>query len=403
MVRAIVVVLDSFGIGSAPDAASFSDEGADTFGHIARFRAQSGKPLLLPNLVKMGLAEAHKGATGNYAAGFETDNRAEHSYAWAAELSSGKDTPSGHWELMGVPVHFEWGYFEKTEQSFPQQLLDELIAKSNIPGVLGNCHASGTEIIKQLGEEHIRTGKPIVYTSADSVFQIAAHEQYFGLEKLYQLCEITRELLDDYNIGRVIARPFVGEDTNSFERTQQRRDYAVEPPAATVLDKLHAAGGEIIAIGKIADIFAHKGITTTLKAAGTDALLDTTLQAMQKAGPQSLIFTNLVDFDTLYGHRRDIGGYANELEKFDARLPELLEAMEADDMLVLTADHGCDPSWSGSDHTREFVPLLMAGQMLEKGSYGHRRSFADLGQTLCQLFALSPMDEGKAMKIDQAD
>ncbi|MGM0480469.1 MAG: phosphopentomutase [Pseudomonadota bacterium] len=396
MARAIVVVLDSFGIGSAPDAAKFGDKGADTFGHIAAYRAQQGRPLQLPNLAKLGLAEAHRGATGAYAAGFE-NSTAQHSYAWAAELSSGKDTPSGHWELMGVPVHFEWGYFEQQQNSFPPSLLDALIEQCDLPGVLGNCHASGTKIIEQLGEEHVKTGKPIVYTSADSVFQIAAHEQHFGLQRLYEVCETARQLLNEYNIGRVIARPFIGADRDSFERTHQRRDYAVKPPAATLLDKLKEHGGEVIAIGKIADIFAHQGISQTIKGAGSDALLDATLKAMQQAPENSLVFTNLVDFDTLYGHRRDIEGYAAELEKVDARLPQLLQAMQPDDLLVLTADHGCDPSWPGTEHTREFVPLLMAGRMLAKGSHGQRDSFADLGQTLSRLFGLPGMPEGCAM------
>lgn len=400
MPRAIVVVLDSFGIGSAPDANKFGDEGADTFGHIAAHQAEQGQPMALPNLCRLGLAEAHYGATGHWARGFE-DQQAEFSFAWAAERSSGKDTPSGHWELMGVPVHFDWGYFAKKEQSFPQRLLDALIERAELPGVLGNCHASGTTILKELGESHLQTGKPIVYTSADSVFQIAAHEQEFGLERLYDVCEIARELLDEYNIGRVIARPFVGDNAGNFERTQNRKDYAVPPPKPTVLDKLTAARGEVIAIGKIADIFAHRGISQTLKAGGSDALLDETLKAMSSASDNSLIFTNLVDFDSVYGHRRNTEGYARELEKVDARLPELLAAMKDDDLLVLTADHGCDPTWQGTDHTREFVPFLMAGKMIKQGSHGARDSFADLGQTLCELFGLTPMEEGCAMVLDR--
>ena len=398
MARAIIVVLDSFGIGSAPDAAKFGDQGADTFGHIAAARAAQAKPLQLPNLCALGLAEAHRGATGDWAPGF-AQHSAQHSYAWAAERSSGKDTPSGHWELMGVPVHFEWGYFEQPQHSFPPELLNALIEKAQLKGVLGNCHASGTEILRRLGSEHIRSERPIVYTSADSVFQIAAHEQHFGLQRLYEVCEIARDLLDDYNIGRVIARPFVGNSPADFERTHNRRDYAVEPPLPTVLDKLKDSGGEVIAIGKIADIFAHRGITQTIKAAGTDALIDKTLESMASAGDRSLIFTNLVDFDTLYGHRRDTEGYAQELERVDRRLPELLEAMNADDILVLTADHGCDPTWPGTDHTREFVPLLMAGDALAPGSHGQRDSFADLGQTLCELFELPAMAEGRALTL----
>lgn len=398
MARAIVIVMDSFGIGSAPDADKFGDRGADTFGHIAAYLASQGRPLKLPNLCRLGLAEAHYGATGQWAAGFE-EQRADHSFAWAAERSSGKDTPSGHWELMGVPVHFEWGYFTDKKHSFPSAILEQLIARAELPGVLGNCHASGTEILKELGEQHLVSGKPIVYTSADSVFQIAAHEQHFGLQRLYDVCETARALLNDYNIGRVIARPFVGETRDTFERTHNRKDYAVEPHKATVLDKLTSRGDDVIAIGKIADIFAHRGITQVRKAAGSDALIDQTLASLKTAPNNSLIFTNLVDFDTLYGHRRDTEGYAKELENVDARIPELLDAMNSDDLLVLTADHGCDPTWKGTDHTREFVPFLMAGSCLPRGSLGQRDSFADLGQTLCTLFKLTPMEEGVAMAL----
>lgn len=398
MARAIVVVLDSFGIGSAPDADRFGDQGADTFGHIAAVRAEQQQPLQIPNLLRLGLAEAHQQATGKRALGMPA-MKVEGSYAWAAERSSGKDTPSGHWELMGVPVHFDWGYFPQPKNSFPAELLEQIIDEGALPGVLGNCHASGTTIIEQLGEEHIATGQPIVYTSADSVFQIAAHEESFGLERLYQLCQLVRERLEPYNIGRVIARPFVGDDRQNFTRTHNRRDYAVEPPAPTVLDKLIEAGGEVIAIGKIADIFAQRGVSQTVKAAGSQALIDETLTAISKADDNTLIFTNLVDFDTLYGHRRDVAGYANELEQVDKRVGELIAALEPDDLLLFTADHGCDPTWPGSDHTREFVPLLMAGGMLAPGSHGQRDSFADLGQTLCKLFSLSPMAEGKALNL----
>lgn len=398
MSRAIVLVLDSFGIGSAPDAAKFGDNGADTFGHIAEYRQKQDHPLKIPNLTRLGLLEAHKEATGAYAKGIN-ETKVSGAYACAAELSSGKDTPSGHWELMGVPVHFEWGYFRKKENSFPDELLTQIVNACELEGYLGNCHASGTEIIKQLGEEHIRTGYLIFYTSADSVFQIAAHEKHFGLKRLYQVCEQVRALLEPYNIGRVIARPFIGEGNDNFERTANRKDYSVLPPKPTVLDKLQQKGGDVIAIGKIADIFAGQGVTQSVKASGLDGLLKATLNAMDTAQDNTLIFTNLVDFDTLYGHRRNIEGYAAELEAFDNWLPAIQSAMKPDDVLVLTADHGCDPTWEGTDHTREYVPLLLSGQKVIAGSRGKRDSFADLGQTLCCLFDLSAMEEGEAIKL----
>lgn len=398
MSRAIVLVLDSFGIGAAPDADKFGDEGADTFGHIAEYRYQQGQPLQLPNLNRLGLTEAHKEATGTYAKGFQKVET-QGAYACAEELSSGKDTPSGHWELMGVPVHFEWGYFLNEENSFPNELLTQILKACALDGYLGNCHASGTEILKQLGEQHIRSGYPIFYTSADSVFQIAAHEEHFGLERLYQVCEKVRALIEPYNIGRVIARPFIGDNAGNFERTGNRKDYSVSPPRPTVLDKLRSKGGKVIAIGKISDIFAGQGVSESVKASGLNGLLTATLKAMEKAPENTLIFTNLVDFDTLYGHRRDIDGYARELETFDQWLPVIESAMKPDDVLVLTADHGCDPTWQGTDHTREFIPLLLSGQNVQAGNRGKRHSFADLGQTLCRLFDLPAMEEGKAIKL----
>jgi phosphopentomutase len=309
-------------------------------------------------------------------------------------MSSGKDTPSGHWEIAGLPVLFDWGYFTGKTDTFPPELLDKLIERANLPGVLGNCHASGTTIIAELGDEHVRTGKPIVYTSADSVFQIACHEEAFGLDRLYELCDIARELVDEYNIGRIIARPFVGDGPDSYVRTGNRRDLTTPPHAPTVLDKLVEKGGDVISIGKIADIYAHQGITTKIKASGNAALFDATVAAMKDAGDNSIIFTNFVDFDMLYGHRRDVEGYAAALEYFDGRLPEVLELMREGDLLVLCADHGCDPTWPGSDHTREHIPVLAYGKMLEAGSLGRRDTFADIGQSLATHFDLEPMDYG---------
>jgi phosphopentomutase len=397
MRRAIILVMDSFGIGATADADRFGDTGADTLGSIARERAKSADgPLRLPNLTRLGLFEASRASTGAYPAGVATGGEVIGAWGYAEELSSGKDTPSGHWEIAGVPVLFDWGYFTDRANTFPPELIDRLVERAGLPGVLGNCHASGTTIIAELGDEHVRTGKPIVYTSADSVFQVAAHEEAFGLQRLYDLCDIARELVDDYNIGRVIARPFVGDGPDSYVRTGNRRDLTTPPHSPTVLDKLAAAGGEVISIGKIADIYANQGITRKIKASGNAALFDATLEALAEAGDRSIVFTNFVDFDMLYGHRRDIAGYAAALEYFDGRLPELLAAMRRDDLLVITADHGCDPAWHGSDHTREHVPVLAYGNDLAAGSLGKRKTFADIGQSLATYFGLPPMDYGES-------
>jgi phosphopentomutase len=397
MGRAIILVMDSFGIGATADADRFGDAGADTLGSIARERAASADgPLRLPNLARLGLFEASRESTGAYPAGVETGAALIGSWGHAEELSSGKDTPSGHWEIAGVPVLFDWGYFTDRTDTFPKELIDRLVERAGLPGVLGNCHASGTTIIAELGDEHVRTGKPIVYTSADSVFQVAAHEEAFGLQRLYDLCDIARELVDEYNIGRVIARPFVGDGPDSYVRTGNRRDLTTPPHSPTVLDKLASAGGEVISIGKIADIYANQGITRKVKATGNAALFDATLEAMDVAADRAIIFTNFVDFDMLYGHRRDVPGYAAALEYFDGRLPELLERMRPDDLLIITADHGCDPTWEGSDHTREHIPVLAYGNGLAAGSLGRRKSFADIGQSLASYFGLPPMDYGES-------
>ena len=368
MSRAILLVLDSFGIGAAPDAATFGDEGSDTLGHIAAAcargeadNANRSGPLKLPNMAKLGLFHAHRDATDSVAEGVTLPENLEGAYAHAKEISSGKDTPSGHWEIAGVPVRFDWGYFLDKTDSFPLELLDAIVQEADLTGVIGNCHASGTEIIARLGEEHIATDKPIVYTSADSVFQIAAHEEYFGLERLYKLCETVRELLEPYNIGRVIARPFIGEDSNTFARTGNRRDYSVEPPSPTVLQKLERDEGE-----------------------------------------RAMIMTNFVDFDSVYGHRRDVPGYAAALEDFDAKLPKLLAALNEDDLLILTADHGCDPSWHGTEHTREYIPILVHGPGFTPGPLGERGTFADIGQTLADFFLLPAMADGKGFLPDAA-
>jgi|TARA_B110000263_G_scaffold190678_1_gene168461 phosphopentomutase len=400
MARAIILVLDSFGIGATDDADKFGDVGANTLGSIARVRAESDDgPLRLPNLSKLGLMHAAAESAGVFPPGSSSDIEVIGAYGFAAELSSGKDTPSGHWEIAGVPVLFDWGYFTARKDTFPPELLEKLIDQAGLPGVLANCHASGTTIIAELGEEHMRSGKPIVYTSADSVFQIACHEESFGLDRLYALCDVARVLVDEYDIGRVIARPFVGNNASDFARTGNRRDLTTPPPAPTLLDKLVDSGGEVISVGKIADIYAYQGITQKIKASGNAALFDATLTAMESAPDRSIVFTNFVDFDMLYGHRRDVEGYANALEYFDARLPELMAQLQDDDVLVLCADHGCDPTWPGSDHTREHIPVLAYGSRIQAGSLGKRESFADIGQSLAEFFDIPPLDYGKSFLV----
>jgi len=395
MRRAVILVLDSFGLGATDDADKFGDVGANTFGNIARTRADSAAgPLKLPNLASLGLFHAGRDSAGEFPAGADPDIEIIGSYGFAAEMSSGKDTPSGHWEIAGVPVLFDWGYFTKKTDTFPQELLDKLVERANLPGYLGNCHASGTTIIAELGDEHVATGKPIFYTSADSVFQIACHEEAFGLQRLIDLCDIARELVDEYDIGRVIARPFVGDGPETYARTGNRRDLTTPPPSPTVLDKLVEAGGEVFSIGKIADIYAHQGITKKVKANGNAALFDATLEAIDEAQDNSIVFTNFVDFDMLYGHRRDVDGYATALEYFDERLPELLAKLSDEDLLIITADHGCDPTWPGSDHTREHIPVIALGAGLAPGPLGKRDTFADIGQSLATYFKLPPMDYG---------
>ncbi|MFQ5549437.1 MAG: phosphopentomutase [Woeseia sp.] len=398
MGRAVILMMDSLGIGSTADAERFGDAGSNTLGSIARFRASGddGGGLDLPNLSRLGLMHAACESSGEFPAGAKKDIEVVGAYGYAREISSGKDTPSGHWEIAGVPVLFDWGYFTDKTETFPAELLDRLIERAGLPGVIGNCHSSGTVIIAELGEEHMRTGKPIVYTSADSVFQIACHEESFGLERLYALCGIARGLVDEYNVGRVIARPFVGTNKDDFVRTGNRKDLTTPPPSPTVLERLVDSGGEVISVGKIADIYAHQGVTKKIKATGNAALFDATIEAVRAAPDRSIVFTNFVDFDMLYGHRRDPAGYAEALEYFDSRLPELLGILSDRDLLVICADHGCDPTWQGTDHTREHIPVLAYGAGIRAGSLGQRETFADIGQSLADFFGLAPMDYGES-------
>lgn len=398
--RALILVLDSVGIGAAPDAAQYGDEGADTIGHIAAACAlgkaddavRSG-PLVLPNLVRLGLAEACLLAGGRKPAGLADDGPLTGRFGCAREISKGKDTPSGHWELAGVPVPFDWVYFPRTRPCFPPALISELCERAALSGILGDRHASGTQIIAELGDEHVATRRPICYTSADSVFQIAAHEEMFGLDRLYGVCEIARDLVNSMNVGRVIARPFVGS-SGRFRRTANRRDYAVPPPLPTLLDVATAAKRDVVTIGKIADIFARSGTGRVLKADGIGALFDRTLEGAASLADGGLLFANFVDFDSVFGHRRDAAGYANALEEFDRRLPMLLARLNDDDLLVITADHGCDPTWPGSDHTREQVPILCWHPASAPGSIGRRTTFADVGATVASYLDLPPLSAG---------
>lgn len=380
--RVVLVVLDSAGIGEMPDAEAWGDKGADTLGNIMRTR-----PVNLPNLRRLGLAnikplahlEAHENPEGNFGK--------------CALKSNGKDTTTGHWEMAGIILKEAFPTFP---EGFPSRIIDRFVEDANVPGILANVPASGTEIIKEFGEEHIKTGKPIVYTSADSVFQIAAHEDVIPIDRLYEMCEIARRILDgEDKVGRVIARPFLGSSPSDFKRTENRHDYAVPPPADNLLPMLKENGLDVVCIGKIASIYDSVGVTEDLPAKNNDQTIDQTVAAL-KADTTGLIFANLVDFDMLYGHRRDTEGYAKALEHFDARLPEMISAMGEHDLLVLTADHGNDPTKEGSDHTREYAPLLVYGKAAESGvDLGTRESLADIGATVADNFGLS-LKDGKS-------
>ncbi|KAA0123936.1 phosphopentomutase [Methylobacterium sp. P1-11] len=390
MARALLIVLDSVGIGGAPDADSYGDAGSDTLGHIAERCAEGGGdraglragPLRLPHLAALGLGLAAAGASGRIPANLAPDGVPTGAYGHAVERAAGKDTPSGHWEIAGLPLTKPWGHFPDTRPAFPPDLTRALIAEGGLPGILGDCHAPGVAIIDALGAEHVRTGQPICYTSADSVFQIAAHEEAFGLERLYDLCRVARRLCDPYRVCRVIARPFVGSPEAGFRRTGNRKDFAVAPPGRTLLDRAEAAGRAVVSVGKIGDIFAHRATGREIKPGPNAACLTAGLEALAALPEGGLIFVNLVDFDTEHGHRRDVPGYAAELEAFDARIPEILAALAPGDLAVITADHGNDPTWTGTDHTREQVPILAFGPGLAARSIGRRETFADIGATV---------------------
>ena len=373
--RVCLIVLDSAGIGAMPDAAKWGDAGSDTFGHILESRHVD-----LPNFRALGLGNIRP------LNGVAHVEKPIGSYGKCALKSNGKDTTTGHWEMAGIILKRA---FPTYPNGFPPRIIDEFVAKAAVPGILGNVPASGTEIIKELGEEHVRTGKPIVYTSADSVFQIAAHEEIIPIERLYEICETARQILDgEDRVGRVIARPFLGHNAADFKRTENRHDYAVPPPADNLLPMMKDAGLDVVCVGKIASIYDSVGVTKDLTAKNNEQAIDQTINALNK-NSRGLIFSNLVDFDMLYGHRRDTEGYALALEYFDNRLPDIFSAMRESDLLILTADHGNDPTFRGTDHTREYAPLLVYGRSAKAGvDLGTRGSLSDIGQTISENFGI---------------
>lgn len=376
MTRAFLIVMDSVGCGGAPDAADFGDAGANTLGNIAQARAAGGRPLHLPNLDSLGLGAAIRLASGADTPGLTSAPTGR--WGAATEISRGKDTPSGHWELAGVPVPWDWTYFPDTVPCFPPDLTALVCKLAGTDGILGNCHASGVPIIEKHCAEHLRTGWPICYTSADSVFQIAAHEESFGLDRLLKLCADLAPHLHAMKVGRVIARPFTGTP-GAFKRTPNRHDYAIAPPAPTLLDWAHQAGRATHAIGKIGDIFSMQGISALHKGKSDADLFDHLDRLSAQADPGSLTFANFVEFDTLYGHPRDVAGYADALEWFDIRTGPFLASLRDGDLAIFTADHGNDPTWTGTEHTRERVPVLCYGA--GTGPIG-LRAFVDVAATI---------------------
>jgi phosphopentomutase len=392
MARVFLFILDSFGIGHAPDAAKFGDEGANTLMHIC----EKMPKLRIPQMSSLGLGLAAKSAGGRDPfRGAKILGRWGH----ATEVSEGKDTITGHWEIAGVPVPFKWHYYPKTIPAFPQELLHEICARAKIPGLLCAAHASGTEVIEQFGEEHVSSGKPIIYTSADSVIQIAAHEQHFGLDRLYEVCKVARDLTYDIKVGRVIARPFIGETSATFTRTPNRKDYSIRPPEPTLLQVANDAGRHLVSVGKIGDIYAHIGTGEEVKVAGNAAMMDKVVSLMPTLRDGGFLMTNFVDFDTNFGHRRDPIGYGKLLEEFDASLPRVFMQMRSGDRLILTADHGNDPTWTGTDHTREQIPIMIHGPGIKPGSIGARQSFADIGQSIASYLGLPKLGHGTAFDL----
>jgi len=374
--RVFWIVLDGVGVGETPDAKQFGDLGANTLGNTAAETLKKrGSPLKLPNLLKLGIHHVTP------IAGATEPSEIIGAYGKAREQSKGKDTTSGHWEMTGLVVNHAFPVFEK---GFSPETLDRWVKENQLPGVLGNYPASGTEIIEKLGIEHLETGKPILYTSGDSVWQVAAHEEVFGLERLYSICKSARKICDELNVGRVIARPFVGDPRKGtpFKRTYNRKDYAQLPFGPTILDDLTAKKIPVLGVGKISNIFAGRGVPENIDTKGNTDGLRVTLEQVQTR-ESGLVYVNLIDFDMNYGHRRDVAGFAMALEEADTAIGKIMEAMHADDLLILTADHGNDPTYRGTDHTREHVPVIAYSPSLKKGvDLGVRTSFADMGATV---------------------
>lgn len=390
MARAFLVVLDSVGCGGARDAAAFGDAGADTIGHIAEACAagradRSGLragPLHVPHLDALGLGHACLISTGRVPSGLSVDRPPRGLATAAREISPGKDTPSGHWELAGAPLLNTLHVFPDTQPSLPPDLSAGIVRAASLPGLLGDKHADGIGIIDEFGEAHVASGKPIVYTSTDSVVQFAAHEEHFGLARLYDLCGVARKLVDPLGIGRVIARPFVGASRETFRRTANRKDFPIPAPPGNLLDRAAEAGRDVISLGKIGDIFGHRATGREIKGRDNDAIVDALLDTLDALDDGGLVLANLVDFDTEFGHRRDVAGYAACLEAFDRRLPDILARLRRDDLLVITADHGNDPTAPGANHTRENVPVLCLGAGLSGETRPLRETFADVGQSV---------------------
>lgn len=392
--KGILIVLDAVGIGGATDANDFADMGADTLGNIKKEcikgRANFSRfgQLNIPNLASLGIYASHAVAQDYYSENQNFFCSKNASFACASEISKGKDTPTGHWELAGLPLMWNWKYFENKLKSFSEDQIKPIINKFSLTGILGNCHSSGTEIIKKYGEEHILSLKPIFYTSKDSVVQIACHENIFGLKKLYELCEFSAKVFHPLKVGRVIARPFLGDNSGTFFRTKNRKDYTFPPPNKTLCDLVVENNRSCHAIGKIADIFSNRGISTSVSGLSDDALFYKMIDVIKKAKNGDLIFANFVEFDSLYGHRRDVAGFAAALERFDLKLVKLLEIINPNDFLIITADHGNDPTFKGTDHTREKVPVLMVGNYAQKGNNGNI-VFSDVGATMAAFLNLS--------------
>ena len=386
--RAIIIVLDSFGVGELPDSNVYGDCGSNTLMHIYK-----NTNLNIPNLKKLGLYNIENIGIE------EKEENPIGAYGKAREKAKGKNSPVGHWEIAG---YVQEKAFKTYPKAFPEELIQEFIQKANLEGIISNEVGSGTELLKKYGAEHIKTGKPIIYTSADSVFQIAAHEDVIPVEKLYKICEIAREILNkpEYNIGTVIARPFIGDNPDNFKRTYNRKDFEYKEFGKTLLDIMSENQKQVIAIGKIQDLFSGRGITKSIHTKGNEDGIKNTIEEI-KQDTSGLIFTNLVDYDMLYGHRRDIQGYANALEEFDKSIPEIMQNMKQSDILIITADHGCDPSFKGTDHTREHIPIIVYGSELKQNvNLGIRETYADIAATLLDIFDLPKLKYGKSFKKD---